>query len=359
MNESPSTHIDAIRLRPAMYVGSTSVYGFNHLLLGIFRYAVDYLKAKEFSFRVTGKMSGEIAFSNMGSLFNDNVLIEQVEPPPTQQFGVYEIAALNALSSSFQTQIEIVDESTRTIEFSKGVCRSGIIAKEDLRASKISIFFELDTSIWALDSYLYPYFYLDFLQTLAFLNKGKSIGFGFGRDDRDSAVRFEFEGGLSDLLEIKRLSSIYGSFYFPTSLEIDSDSFTAEIAFGFWGNSINIPYQASFVNHERSQENGVHFDSVFTGVHSAINTYFAKGMSANEDDAISETAISRSLNCLVHVKMARPVFEGSIKGKLLSPEIAKPIIEAVRAELWRKMNTSRPQADELIRHLSRNWKLNA
>lgn len=358
MSESEIALIEAVRRRPAMYTGSTSIRGFNELLRRIFRYAVDYLNAKEFSFQINGKTSGKISFSKIDGIFNDRVLSDPIDNHPHGLGGFYEIAALNALSSSFQIRIEIDDEATRTLVFSKGSCRSGIIAREDLRASKISISFELDTSIWDTGSYLNPYFYLDYMQTLALLSKRKTIDFAFNGNERDSIVRFEFEDGLSELIEMKRLRSISDSLYFPANLEIDSDTFKAEIAFGFWENSINIPYQISFVNHEISQENGVHLDSVFAGIHLAVNEYLAKNVETDEDHEISESAIRRSLNCAVHVKMARPHFEGSYRGKLLSPEIASPIREVVYAELWKKLENDRPQADELTRYLSRNWRLN-
>jgi hypothetical protein len=79
MSESAATLIEAVRRRPAMYHGSTSIRGFNYLLREIFRYAVDHLNAKEFSFRINGKTSGRISFSDIGREFNDRAVSDPID----------------------------------------------------------------------------------------------------------------------------------------------------------------------------------------------------------------------------------------------------------------------------------------
>jgi DNA gyrase/topoisomerase IV subunit B len=196
------------------------------------------------------------------------------------------------------------------------------------------------------------------MKTLAVLNRGRTIVYGFPDDEGTSEVKLKFENGLYDLLEIEKLRSIWDGYYLSTHIEFQSKECEAEIAFSVWENPTNLPFQVSFVNHAISPENGVHLEAVIESVRSTLNKYLREHFDKSELDRISERAIRRALNCAIHVKMARPHFEGSYKGKLLSPEIIKPIKDAVSTKLLADLNNDGSQAIEMVKYLSRNATLN-
>lgn len=74
MTEPKLTFIEAIRLRPAMYIGSTSIRGFNHLLSEITQYGFEELAARKFVFRILGNWRGEIVFGDFCTPFVDSIV---------------------------------------------------------------------------------------------------------------------------------------------------------------------------------------------------------------------------------------------------------------------------------------------
>ena len=346
---------EAVRKRPAMYVGSTGIQGFINLLKGFFASFYQYLDtssfangrcvrifdAEMFSFEITGKRSGIFRFEKLKvqipSNINENL----------QTIG-FDFPVLNALSQKYEFTLFDKDEKEIFKQvYEQGILQIGKVDEKEYHPDTLEIKFEMDSSIW--DEFeINPHFVAEVIEELAFLNKNKTFELKYSVNNESCRIVYQFENGLRDLIKIKGFKGI-GPTIFGTEVEYQSENYSADICLSFWDYSINEPFFKSFVNNLYTHEGGTHKKALLLGIGNALKKY-VKEHKPNDFFVITNRTI---LSCLIggiHLKMKHPGFEGSTKNKLANKEIIKSISDFVFEKVYEKLKSDEETAKKVIRH---------
>lgn len=338
--------IEAIRKRPAMYIGSTSIRGFNNLLQYLIQDIFEATEANYFSFELLGEQKGRFIFKNLQQIISDNVALNFSRKGNLFYLG-YELAALNALSKYFE--LKVFDKNNKELFhqfFEKGEINQGEITKQKYEADSYEITFDLDDSIFEISEPLNANFYLEQIRTLAYLHKGKTLEVIYAVDDKKSNAVFKFENGMKDKIDIERLKGFRGT-YFDTYIEKTFENFSFEVAFCFRETPVDESYLISYANYIHTHENGTHVSAFIKGIVHAAKKYVLNKQI--EDVKItSSKAILETLVAAIHIKMDKPHFEGSIKNKLINPEIVSPITEYISEAMLKKMEADEKLTENLL-----------
>jgi len=353
MNDEELNLIQAIRRRPAMYIGSTSVRGFNELLRKVIVFSFEDLHAEEVAMELTGVRSGRITLCKIGSSVSDTIATHGFLDDKDRRFPPIELAALNAISDHFEFSLwDEAGNRLKHLAFEKGELKKGNIDDDSFSPARLEMTFDLDETLLELSKALNPYFYLEQSKTLAFLNKSKTLSFGYTVTGRKCEAVFRFETGIQAMIDLRTLGSIYGGTLFDTYFEKDFGDFAAEVSFCFSETSVNEPFLASFANHERTPYDGVHLDAMIAGVEEAVSKFVEKeGLSG--EYVLSAKGIRKLLLGAVNITMIRPHYEGSIRGKLISPEIRGPLGIFVTDTLLGELEKHREAAICIVKRIER------
>lgn len=355
MADEHLTVIEAIRRRPAMYTGSTSVCGFNELLRYLVVYSLEDLKAKEFSFRLASPRGGEIAVSNIGSPVSDIIVSNPIWSG--SGLGTLSVVTFNALSEHFHIQLlDVGGKPEKGLAFEKGILKTGSIEDRFFSPSAIRIEFDLDETVWEIPEPLNPYFYLGQFETLAYLNKNKTITLGWKMDGKENRAAFRFEHGLKDMIDLRKVGSKFSGTVHDVYFEHHFAEFTAEAAFGFWETSVNEPFLVSFVNHERTHENGVHLDAMLDGIERALSR-FAADYNLSDEYFLNRRGLMRMLLGAVRVISDKPHFEGAVRNNLQNPEMKEPLASLVAEKLFAKLMASPNYAVCTVKQVARESRI--
>lgn len=334
-----------------MYVGSTSQRGFDEMLRQLVNYTFHSINANTFSLELSERWSGHFVAGGLSAPISDRTAIS-FEPIYDGRMPGFEFLVLNSLCKIFRFRIldrrgdELVDQL-----FEKGVLRSGEIRDQFVDAREIRIDFELDDSIFDIPHPPSSYFYNELIGDTAFLYKGKLLSIALPVAGAMSHSIFKFENGLADRVGIERLKGLGGT-YFDTIIEKQFKEFSIEAAYAFREHGIDESFLVSYVNYIRTPDEGVHVDGVLQGVGSALLKH-SQDLGISAGFKFPADGIRKRLIAAVHVKMDRPLFEGSFRYKLISDGIAGQIAHLIGDDLSRKMKRDRKSTEVLIRQMSR------
>lgn len=338
--------VEAIRKRPAMYMGSTSNRGFVNLFRDSIIHVFNRLDCRKFSVELLGGLRAKFEIIIIEQKVSDSFVNNVWKDAPS--FHGTDMVVLNALSKSFQFRLS--DKNGKNLleqEYKKGKIVKGEITEEKFVTHKIEITFDLDDSIFEIDKKLNPNFLMNELEKFAYLNKGRKLEIKYKVGTENCRVIFQFENGLEDLIEVVRLKGLLGT-YFDTHFEQQFDGFSVECAFAFRETPVDETFLSSFVNSEHTHENGTHIDGLLKGITYGVMKHFQKH-ELTQKYKISEKGIMDELVAAIHIKMKQPQFSGCVKNKLASPEIIEPISEYVSELLFQKIENDEESKDKLIR----------
>lgn len=338
------TLIEAIRKRPAMYIGSTSIRGFNNLLRELINDIFEEFEADYFSVELIEKLNGKIIFKNLQKMIADDIAVNfRRREIPTLRG--WEFAALNALSKNLE--LRLFDENGCVLLkqiFERGKLKQGEIKNQIYNPESFEIAFDLDDSIFEISNALNANYFFEEIRDLAYLHKGKTLIVIYPFADEVCKAVLKFENGLKDKLEIEKLKSWTNTFL-DTYIENRFDNFFVEIAFGFM--QCNKPFLISFANYHYTYENGTHVEALLKGVSKAIKKYIATHQLADRF-IISKKAIKETLVAAIQIKMERPQFYGATRYKLASPEIITPLTNHIAELLFTKMEEDPKAVENLL-----------
>ncbi|MDO5022870.1 MAG: DNA gyrase subunit B [Eubacteriales bacterium] len=348
--------LDAVRLRPGMYIGSTGSKGMHHLLWEIVDNAID---------EASNKFASEIAVTlhNDGSCSVwDNGRGVPVDNHPSMNIpGVQVIftqlhaggkfgqnnysysgglhgvgaAVVNALSKwlvvdSFRDW----EHNRMRFELSKdknnkehaGCVVNGLEKLGGTRKRGTLVRFLPDDSIFE-DVRFDEEKIIRRLRELAYLNKGLQISFSDERDDSEKQqLTFRFEGGISDY--VKYLNSDRDIINAePIMLYGLKDDVVCEAALQYTRDYTENVF--SYVNSIPTGEGGTHETGFKAALTKVLNDYARKnGFLKEKENNLSGEDFREGLTAVLNVKVKNPQFEGQVKGKLGNTEV-RPAIEAI------------------------------
>ena len=382
--------LEAVRLRPGMYIGSTSVRGLHHLVWEIVDNGIDEALAG-FANRidVTIEPGDIIAVRDNGRGMpvgiHEKTGISAVETIMTVLHaggkfggGAYRVSGglhgvgasvVNALSEWLEVTV-YQDGKIYFIRFENGghaVEPLKIIGTTEETGTLVR--FKADPTLFK-DTTVYDYETLNSrLRQLAFLNKDIRLTLTDKRTSDGPSNDYKYEGGIIEYVQFlnKNKSTISDKVIYVEGLQ---DGILAEVALQY-----NDGYQSSiysFCNNIHTHEGGYHEDGFRMALTRCINTYAKNNNMIKKDESLSQDDVKEGLVAIISVKHPDPQYEGQTKTKLgnsevrkivsniageqinrfflENPDIAKAIVE--KAEIASKARIAAKKARELTRRKS-------
>jgi DNA gyrase subunit B len=327
--------IEAVRLRPAMYIGSTGEQGLHHLVWEVVDNSVDEALAgycDEINVQVHDDNSVTVIDNGRGI----PVDMHATEKKPAAEVvmtvlhagGKFDsdtykvsgglhgvgVSVVNALSDWLDLEIwrdgEVWEQS-----YEAGKPKGKLKETGKTRKTGTKITFHPDPAIFAEHKYSYDIL-AQRLRELAFLNKGLKITLTDERSDKSS--EFRFTGGIAEF--VKHLNKgkqvLHDS---PIYMEGKRDTVDMEIALQY--NDSYTENIFAFANTINTVDGGTHLSGFRSALTRSINNFASStGMLKEQKDEVSITGddVREGLVAVVSVKLPQPQFEGQTKGKLNS-----------------------------------------
>ena len=372
--------LEAVRVRPGMYIGSTGEKGLHHMIWEIVDNSIDEAMAgfatyvdvkicKDGSIRVeddgrgipigthekTGKSTVETVLTVLhagGKFDNSSYKVSG---------GLHGVGAsvVNALSKWFKVWV-VINGTEHFVEFIDGGQTVEPLKQSGNKTEKqhgTTIQFYPDFTImekadWNEDKIITR------LKELAYLNKGIIIK--FTSELSGMKEEWKFDGGLSEYVtdlnrdkEALIPNIIYGEKVGieknPTAVEGDDSktySIKCEVAFQYnktYNNSLH-----SFCNNINTIEGGTHEEGFRLAIVKVINRFALEWKYMKEqDDKITRDDVVEGLTAIISIKHPNPQYEGQTKGKLGNTEV-RPLVNKIVTEIFEKFMLENPEEGKII-----------
>jgi DNA gyrase subunit B len=341
--------LEAVRLRPAMYIGSTGEMGLHHLVWEVVDNSVDEALAgfcdeinvvvhEDNSVTVTDNGRGiPVDMHATEKRAAAEVVMTVLHAGGKFDSDTYKVSGglhgvgvsvVNALSDWLDLEIwrdgEVWEQS-----YNEGKPKAKLKSTGKTRKTGTKITFHPDPAIF--ESHKYSYDILaQRLRELAFLNKGLKITLTDERSDK--AVEFRFTGGIAEF--VKHLNKgkqvLHDS---PVYMEGKKDTVEIEIALQY--NDSYTENVFAFANTINTVDGGTHLSGFRSALTRTINNFAsASNMLKEQKDEVTITGddVREGLVAVVSVKLPQPQFEGQTKGKLNS-DIKGPVEQLINERL--------------------------
>lgn len=341
-----------IRKRPGMYVGQLNIGGFINTFKEILSDMFDKSDASSLDITLIGQTKMILSFNDCSLPICDNMLTNIYEPIKRRHhIALYFLVALTE-RFDFTLFNENDDRILHKI-FTKGLLTKGEFEEKTYHPNKIIIDFELDETIWKIDTFWNENFFLEEIRNFAYFHKKRKFRFNYSVDNEPCHIVFQFPNGLLDRLYLEKPKG-YGNIFFDTSMAIEFDGFSVDIAFAFRELDIDEVFLKSFVNDSYTHEGGTHVEAVLKGITYGIMKYFQKHELTN-DYKISQKAVKAHLLALINIHIETPIFGGCVRNYLTNPEIITRLSDYIANEFYQKIETDSKSREQLIRRFRMNW----
>ena len=331
---------DAVRKRPAMYIGSNGEMGLHHLVYEIVDNSVDEALAG-----YCDKIDVTIHLDNSITV-EDNGRGIPVDMHPTEKRPAAEVvmtvlhaggkfdsnaykvsgglhgvgaSCVNFLSEWMRMEIRR-DGGVYEMEFKQGIKSTDLkkTGKSTRTGTKIS--FKPDLEIFTTGEYSFDKL-SERLREKAFLNKGIRITITDERSDTEKKHEFYYEGGIAEFVKHlnKNKNTLHPKpmYFEKTATGVDGDDLTVEVAIQY--NDAYDEKVFSFANNINTVDGGTHLSGFRSAVSKAISRYAQTGNLLKDfKGSLSGDDVREGLIAVISVKIPQPQFEGQTKGKLNS-----------------------------------------
>ena len=354
--------LEAVRKRPAMYIGSTGPNGLHHLIWEVLDNSVDEAMAGRCSkITVALEKNGSVTVEDDGSgipvkphpktkVSALTTVLTTLHAGGKFESGAYTvsgglhgvgISVVNALSKFVKVEVQR-DGHVWNQDFDLGKPKTKIKRGKVSKKTGTKVNFLADPEIFD-ETQTYEYNIVsERLRQTAFLNKGLKITLVDNRVKPATKEEFHFKGGLIDFVEylnegFEPLHEKIISFADQTK---DSE---IEVALQ-WKNEDDVTVK-SFANNIHTLEGGTHEEGLRTAVTKAIND-FAKKRNLHSDISLTGDDIREGMTGVVSVRVKEPQFEGQTKTKLGNTEMKSRVQVLINDEFpkWLTKNTKEGRA---------------
>ncbi|MCM8780799.1 MAG: DNA topoisomerase (ATP-hydrolyzing) subunit B [Candidatus Omnitrophica bacterium] len=328
--------IEAVRRRPAMYIGDTSVRGLHHLVYEVVDNSVDEALAgycNSITVIIHPDNSVSVADNGRGIPVDMHktekkpaveVVLTTLHAGGKFDHRVYKVAGglhgvgvsvVNALSERLDVEVRRDGKVYhQRYERGKTVSKLTVIGKSNTSGTKVT--FKPDRSIFSKIEFSYDIL-AQRLRELAFLNRGLKIKLVDERTDKEAV--FEFEGGIVSFVEYlnKNKNPLHSKVIY---FEKTQESVILEVALQYNDGYAETIF--SFANNINTIEGGTHLSGFKSALTRAINQYAKqKNLLKNGEIDIAGEDVREGLTAVISVKLPNPQFEGQTKTKLGNSEI--------------------------------------
>ncbi len=370
--------LEAVRLRPAMYIGSTGELGLHHLVYEVVDNSVDealagYAKKVDVVIHVDNSITvvddgRGIPVDMMDLPDGERLPAAQVVLTKLHAGGKFDsstykvsgglhgvgVSCVNALSEEFEVEIwrpEKAGEPSHTYEqsYSKGLPTSKLQKTGTSKRRGTRVHFLPDKSIFTATEFNYDTL-AQRLREMAFLNKGLEITLTDERtaDPKTGEARraeFRYAGGIAEFVKhLNRGKTVLHDK--PIVMEALRDGVEIDIALQY--NDSYSDSVFSFANNINTVDGGTHLSGFRAALTRTIN-FIGQQMGLFKDmkESLSGDDVREGLVAVVSVKLPQPQFEGQTKGKLNS-DIAGTVQAFVNERLSMYLEQNPPVARRVI-----------
>jgi DNA gyrase subunit B len=335
--------LEAVRKRPAMYIGDTASYGLHHLVFEVVDNAVDEALAGYCSnirvvlhtdgsctvvddgrgipvdiHRETGKSAAEVVLTTLhaGGKFESSVY--------KVSGGLHGVgvSVVNALSEWLEVEIRR-DGRVYAQRYDRGKPQSDLQAGEKTTKRGTTIRFKPDPEVFEITTFAFDIL-ANRLRELAFLNKGLKIQIEDERDDKK--VTFHYTGGIRQFVEHLNQNKTP---VHPKVLYFEGGRGDIQVEVALQYNDGYQEFVFSFANNINTREGGSHLTGFRAALTRTISAYAqANGFLKSFKGAITGDDVREGLTAVISVRLPEPQFEGQTKAKLGNSDV-RGLVESV------------------------------
>lgn len=336
--------LEAVRKRPAMYIGDVGKRGMHHLVYEVLDNSIDEALAGHCDKITVTIGEGEII------TVEDNgrgipVDMHKDEKRPALEVvmtslhagGKFDkdsykvsgglhgvgVSVVNALSDWLEVEV-YRDGKIHDVKFEKGIMTKGMKTKGDTKKRGTKVSFKFDTELFSHKVYDWDVLE-DRIRELAFLNKGIKIVLKDDRVDENRKETYHYKGGLKQFIDYLNENK-HALHPQVIVIEGEKDDVPIDIAFQYTDSyTENI---LSYVNNINTIEGGTHLSGMRTALTRTLNNYATRNnMFKKTNTSLSGDDVREGLTAVISIKVAEPQFEGQTKTKLGNGDI-KGIVDS-------------------------------
>jgi DNA gyrase subunit B len=339
--------LEAVRKRPAMYIGDTGARGLHHLVYEVVDNSIDEAMAgfcNDIQVSIADGEVIEVRDNGRGipvDMHKDEgkpaleVVLTSLHAGGKFDKGSYKVSGglhgvgvscVNALSESLKAEVRR-DGKIYFMDFERGIQVGGlqVLGPSPSEQTGTTITFKADYEIFP--ELVYSFETLrGRLRELAFLNRGVRIGITDEREGRHREEVFQFEGGIVEyvrwLNESRQVICPE-----PVYFEGEKDGVQVEVAMDY--NEGYSEALFTFANNINTTEGGSHLSGFRAGLTRTLNAYAnSSGLMKKDMKGLTGDDVREGLTAIISVKVPEPQFEGQTKTKLGNTEV-KGQVEAL------------------------------
>lgn len=340
--------LEAVRVRPGMYIGSTDQRGLHHLITEVVDNSVDEVMAGHAdTIKITIHTDSSVTIEDNGR----GIPVEEHHQRPGRSTlevvmtvlhaggkfggGGYQISSglhgvgvsvVNALSE--WCQVDVIQNGFRYRQrYEQGIPTGPLVTVGPAEGHGTITTFLADLSVMETRDFSFDTLTQRFRE-MAYLNQGMTICLVDERSDRE--VTFYFEGGLTSFVRYlnKNRNTLQRR---PISITRTTGDIRVELSMQYndsWSTT-----EFSFANGVNTIDGGMHITGFRSALTRTLNDYARKANLLKEKDGnLTGDDVRQGMTAVLSVKLPNPQFEAQTKSKLNNADV-RPIVEAITAEL--------------------------
>ncbi|HSB27515.1 MAG TPA: DNA topoisomerase (ATP-hydrolyzing) subunit B [Pyrinomonadaceae bacterium] len=326
---------DAVRKRPAMYIGSTGEIGLHHIVYEVVDNSIDealagYCDTIEVNIHLDNSIT---VIDNGRGIPVDEIKKEkrsaaEVVMTKLHAGGKFDsnaykvsgglhgvgVSCVNFLSERLHLEIWR-DGKTYEQEYARGIPVAPLKQTGKTRKRGTKVTFKPDAQIFTETAFSFDKL-SERLREKAFLNKGIRITIKDEREEPERSHEFYYKGGIAEFVKHlnKNKSTLHDK---PIYFEKEADALSIEVAIQYNDGYDEKVY--SFANNINTVDGGTHLSGFRSAFTRTINAYAqSSGLAKNFKGNLTGDDVREGLVAVISVKLPQPQFEGQTKGKLNS-----------------------------------------
>ena len=355
--------LEAVRVRPGMYIGATDQRGLHHLIYEVVDNSIDEVMAGEAdTVRVVIHADSSVTISDNGrgipvdehhqrpGMSTVEVVMTVLHAGGKFGGGGYQISSglhgvgvsvVNALSEWCQVDVKREGRLWRQ-RYEKGIPVTGLLDVGPSEGTGTETSFLPDLTVMETRDFSFDILEQRFRE-MAYLNRGLTIALIDERTEREAT--FYFEGGLVSFVRYlnKNRAKLQAR---PVSTIREIDGMKVELAVQY--NDSWTCTEFSFANGINTIDGGMHITGFRSALTRTLNDYARKANILKEKDGnLTGDDVRQGLTAVVSVKIPNPQFEAQTKSKLNNAEV-RPVVETITAEMLTRYLEETPSEAKAI-----------
>ncbi|MEX2492277.1 MAG: DNA topoisomerase (ATP-hydrolyzing) subunit B [Nitrospirales bacterium] len=356
--------LEAVRKRPAMYIGSTGIDGLHHMVYEVVDNCVDeHMAGFGNEILVVLQVDGSVMVSDNGRGIPTGmhstqkksaaeVALTVLHAGGKFEEGAYKvsgglhgvgISVVNGLSEWLELEIwqngEVFEQ-----EYDRGKPRNPLAITGKTKKRGTKVVFKTDPLIFEAVEYSFDVL-AQRLRELAFLNKGLEITLKDERKGKEKEQVFCYKGGIVSFVE--HLNEAKTPLHPPIVIEVEKPDLILEVALQYnEGYAENL---FTFANNINTREGGTHLIGFKSALTRTINSYATStGLFKKDTESLSGEDVREGLTAVVSIKIRNPQFEGQTKAKLGNSEVKGIVESAVNEALGNYLEENPSVAKKIV-----------